>query len=257
MSTYHTKVNCKNCNKEVIKKNSEIRKSKTGNYFCSHSCSANYNNKLTPKRQVEGECKLCKTPITKMKTYCEKCYPIFLESRKKEPNKCLGCGIKIKRCNKRCINCFKKYQESLPKKPKTIKNRKWVTCSKCVDCGKDCSFVSKRCKICHKKYRNDPKTYDMTLKQAKYKKGFKSSSFALIRSRARNIAKNLGWNCCRVCGYSKHYEVCHIKPVSDFNEDTLISVVNDPSNLIPLCPNCHWELDHGLMNESEDIEFMI
>ena len=37
------KFNCKNCNKEFFKKNSEYIKSK--NHFCTQSCSTSYNNK--------------------------------------------------------------------------------------------------------------------------------------------------------------------------------------------------------------------
>lgn len=49
---------------------------------------------------------------------------------------------------------------------------------------------------------------------------------------------------CTKCGYSIHYQVAHIKPVSDFSNDTLISDINHIDNLIALCPNCHWEFDH-------------
>lgn len=49
---------------------------------------------------------------------------------------------------------------------------------------------------------------------------------------------------CIVCGYDKHYEVAHIKSVSDFEDNTLISEINDINNLIALCPNHHWEYDN-------------
>jgi hypothetical protein len=39
-------LNCKACGKEIIKKQSEISKSKTGNSFCNSSCAASYNNTL-------------------------------------------------------------------------------------------------------------------------------------------------------------------------------------------------------------------
>ena len=39
------KVNCANCCVEFEKIPTEIKKSKTGNHFCSKSCSATYNNK--------------------------------------------------------------------------------------------------------------------------------------------------------------------------------------------------------------------
>lgn len=49
---------------------------------------------------------------------------------------------------------------------------------------------------------------------------------------------------CIVCGYNKHYEVAHIKAVSDFDDESLISEINDINNLIALCPNHHWEYDN-------------
>lgn len=51
--------------------------------------------------------------------------------------------------------------------------------------------------------------------------------------------------CCEHCGYDRYYEVCHIKAISDFPDEALVIEVNDLSNLEALCPNCHWELDHG------------
>jgi predicted restriction endonuclease len=52
---------------------------------------------------------------------------------------------------------------------------------------------------------------------------------------------------CKVCNYEKHIEVCHIKPVSDFNDNTLITDINDLNNLVALCPNHHWEFDAGII----------
>lgn len=58
---------------------------------------------------------------------------------------------------------------------------------------------------------------------------------------------------CACCGYDKHYEVAHIKAVSDFDDDVLISEINDIDNLIALCPNHHWEYDNiGL--DTEDLK---
>lgn len=52
---------------------------------------------------------------------------------------------------------------------------------------------------------------------------------------------------CMHCTYDKHYEVCHIKSVSSFDDDTLISEINNIDNLIALCPNHHWEFDNGIL----------
>lgn len=40
----YIKTNCKQCGKEIIVKNNIKNKSKTGNFFCSKSCAATYNN---------------------------------------------------------------------------------------------------------------------------------------------------------------------------------------------------------------------
>lgn len=50
-----------NCGKEAVVK------------FCSRSCSATYNNKLYPKRQVQGSCMQCNSPLTTSRSYCLKC----------------------------------------------------------------------------------------------------------------------------------------------------------------------------------------
>lgn len=53
---------------------------------------------------------------------------------------------------------------------------------------------------------------------------------------------------CYVCGYDKHVEVAHIKSVSSFSDETLISEINSKDNLIGLCPNHHWEYDNGILD---------
>ncbi|WP_443081868.1 HNH endonuclease [Terrisporobacter sp.] len=50
-----------------------------------------------------------------------------------------------------------------------------------------------------------------------------------------------------MCGYTNHIEIAHIKAVSDFDDNILISEINNPDNLIGLCPNHHWEYDNGLL----------
>lgn len=53
---------------------------------------------------------------------------------------------------------------------------------------------------------------------------------------------------CKVCNYNKHVEVCHLKAVSDFNDESTLFDMNQENNLIYLCPNCHWEYDNNLLN---------
>lgn len=55
---------CLNCNKST--KNPK---------FCSSSCSASYNNRLSPKRRLENTCITCGIPITSQWVYCASCRP--------------------------------------------------------------------------------------------------------------------------------------------------------------------------------------
>ena len=73
-----------------------------------------------------------------------------------------------------------------------------------------------------------------------------------VRAQNRSSNKELGRLPCQVCQYSFHIELAHIKPISSFDLDTPINIVNDPSNILVLCRNHHWEFDHGVL-KLEDI----
>lgn len=137
-----------------------------------------------------------------------------------------------------CRSCSATYNNlKYPKRSKT---------KKCKYCTNLVSSKLQKCKTCINNFRkilDSDRISDVT-----YRNHHKSSSFALIRSRARTFAKTLNWNCCKYCGYDKHIEICHIKPIKDFSEDSLVSEVNHIDNLLPLCPNCHWEFDNNLIN---------
>lgn len=72
----------------------------------------------------------------------------------------------------------------------------------------------------------------------------RSSAYVHIRSLARYHNKELLSLPCANCGYDKHVELCHIKPISKFDIYEKIKNVNSRDNLIQLCPNCHWEFDN-------------
>ena len=73
----------------------------------------------------------------------------------------------------------------------------------------------------------------------------KSKNINQFHSRIRSLARSSKkLTSCIKCGYSKHVEVCHIISVKDFDQNKTIAQLNNESNLICLCPNCHWEFDH-------------
>lgn len=161
---------CASCGKSVYKAPKEIRKSKSGNMFCSRSCSATYNNKSIKKRTLS--CRQCGKLILSGYTYCNDCY-------------------------------ISKHYLTDKTLLEAIGNRK------------------------------------------------DSNRYTGIRANARRIyycsAKP---KCCMVCGYDKHFEICHIKDIADFAPETKISEINNIENLVALCPNHHWEFDEGLLKSA-------
>lgn len=69
-----------------------------------------------------------------------------------------------------------------------------------------------------------------------------------VRTMGRALNKDLSRSGCQVCGYSTHIEYAHIRPITDFPEDSLLSMVNHPDNMLILCRNHHWEFDHGVLS---------
>lgn len=139
-------------------------KQTTNPKFCSRSCSASYNNSVSPKRKAKQHgCKACGKIIPGNRLYC-------------------------------------------------------------LD--------------------HSPNNRDYTKEEMRTRQKYQLNSG--IRIRARSVTKRYK-QVCYICGYDKHVEVCHISPISSFPDSTLLSEINSPSNLVLLCPNCHWELDNNLL----------
>ena len=121
---------------------------------------------------------------------------------------------------------------------------------KCLDCGMPITSKKKslRCPSCAAIYLSSFKMKTKAQAMRKLPNGVMRPYG--ISSHARNTYKVNGMSCIR-CGYNKHVQACHIKPVCDFPDDALLIEVNSPNNITVLCPNCHWELDHGMLDRSE------
>lgn len=157
---------------------------------------------------------------------------------------------------KKCINCKKDTRN--PKfcsrscsaiynnriKPKG--NRTKLT-NPCRKCGKLIWKRNRWCEDCHKSYREG--ISQTTLRDVLITKGHPSWAHAKVRARAQTVARQNKWDRCICCGYDKVFEICHIQPISTFDLDTKLSTINSIKNLVPLCPNCHWEFDHKFMSE--------
>jgi hypothetical protein len=121
-----------------------------------------------------------------------------------------------------CIVCRKK-----------IKNKQNITCSSCVQEQLD----------------------NLTLEDVMYASGpsAREAKWSKVRNRARSKYKDKFFLGCENCTYKKHVEVAHLKPIADFPISTKVSEVNSEENISILCRNCHWELDHDLMEKGNPI----
>ena len=91
----------------------------------------------------------------------------------------------------------------------------------------------------------------LTVGQRKAKDAIKHPSY--YRGYLNSITRLLNAHCpriCQPCGYDKHVEYCHVRPIKEFLDFTTVQKVSGPENILVLCPNCHWEYDHGLLAES-------
>lgn len=176
------------------------------------------------------------------------------EEYNQNPNHCLFCGKEIlcedgqnlsqvkrkKFCNHSCSASF----NNSKRKPKKYYCKK---CNKLI--GEGYENFGRRT-LCDECLPNNVQWDKITYGEVKLKRQYQANS--RIRDLARQVfEKEKGYTSCYRCGYDKHIEICHIRAISDFPDDTPISEINHPSNLIGLCPNCHWELDYGDLSIEE------
>ena len=160
--------------------------------------------------------------------------------KSKTSHPCVTCGkptMNPKFCSR---SCSAKYNNKL--KPKRLPE------GSCFSCGTIISSTRKYCKSCKISFCSVDYS-SRTLADCKTIYGSRNSYITSVREHARKIGReNDLLNSCKVCGYQRCVQCCHKKPVSHFPETATLAEVNDPTNLVGLCPTHHWELDHGFLN---------
>lgn len=160
---------------------------------------------------------------------------------------CTNCGCETsnpKFCSRTCAATYT--NRVSPKRPKE---------GCCKDCG--IAVITKRCRCDQCRAKHDPTQINRnrTIGEFRAKVALKgkhpSWMHAYVRGMCRTWNRSLSMKPCAHCSYSKHVELAHIKALNEFPDETLLSEVNDPSNVIQLCPNCHWEFDHELLTLDE------
>jgi len=152
--------------------------------------------------------------------------------------KCLYCGTETRNPKFCSSSCAARYNNHVyPKR----RRQKFF----CKSCGAETRYRRSYCENCDP---TKPQNFStVTITEIRSRAHYQANAW--IRKLARRAYENSDKpKCCSRCGYTMHIEICHIRSIQDFPEDTPMSVVNDPDNLVALCPNCHWELDHGLLS---------
>lgn len=189
--------------------------------------------------------------------------------RLRNRNKCLNClpyKSKIDRTVKyiklKCKNCDKSITKTIAEYKRTNNhfcsrscaatyNNKNITrklTKKCKNCSTLIYASNIYCPNCIKKgkhLRNNGFIEDNCL--GDYQHRSDANRYRAIRDHARKITSKRIQKC-HICDYDKNVETCHIKDIKDFSQGTKIREINDPFNLVLLCRNHHWELDHDILS---------
>lgn len=235
---------CKTCSKKFEKSNSQIKKYK--NHFCSRSCSAIFNNtgKVKNPKKIKN-CLLCCKPFWRHSKYCSnECSRIAIKTiRKKHSINVVLKKSKILKFDTICSECAGMCR----------KTKRQTENGKNVFCSKTCELLY-RAKICQQRKNNQAPPFllnnglSITKGYLKQQTGFATNKWVKLRQNAIKVFKYYNNTTkCSCCGYDKHIEICHKKPIKDFDDSSLVSEINSKDNLTALCPNCHWEFDNKLL----------
>ncbi len=204
------------------------------------------------KNTIELKCDSCGVLFERTKGQ----HRFNLEDRKQTnvfcSNKCVGTFAKKQRKQFVCAFCDSTFSKHNSKRnpPKFCSrscsskqnglNKKGTLSKKCEVCN---TLIDSRRKYCDECFKREKRVDIINTTIGEYLKTYKARN---ISSQAKAVTKNRE-QICSHCGYDKFVEVCHIKAVSSFPPFSTLAEVNAPDNLILLCPNCHWEFDHGML----------
>lgn len=205
-------VNCNQCKKQFLKRECQVKQRAT--HYCSTICYQTYIN--TVKIQKQKNIKKC--------LYCNQDF--------------VAIDYRAKFCNHSCSAHF----NNPLKKKDIIKIKHFHTL---CDCGHLMVQSAKECLKCYhiKMIKNTGNT--KICESTKYKE--QKHKYQDIRNFAHTLyERNKIKKECSVCKYSYYVEICHIKPISEFDINSTYYDVN-LNNTTYLCPNHHKELDGGLI----------
>lgn len=219
---------CRNCSKPLSGQQTQ---------FCSQSCNSAFYGRLSSQRALD---EYLANP-----NHCEYCGKSILPDGHTQ----LGDIRKKRFCNRICAGYFHHGGRNGKMASKTY------TCRKCgtefeISRRRPDGGIAKRqlCDNC--KIRDDLFTLQSIGELFARRKNWQSARSAIRKNAAEVYFGSGRPTVCAVCGYSNHIQVSHIVAVSEFPKTATVREVNDLANLIALCPNHHWEFDHGILDLS-------
>ena len=142
-----------------------------------------------------------------------------------------------------CKNCDKVIDPNHGEKIANLKNRNFC-CRNCAMLWRNKNLPNSKMEALLNKTKGE--VYDQ------YK--HRALARTTIGKNANRMAKKYGLKKeCFLCGHNNidDVELCHIKAVSNFPDDTIIAEINSKNNIVYLCINCHRALDTKTLDESQ------
>jgi hypothetical protein len=153
--------------------------------------------------------------------------------------KCLNCGKSFFKkvseilksnhdfCSRKCSTSY--LNAVTPRRKKTLSGQ-------CKQCNAPIPRRNVYCPKCRDARKIESKTLGEVICKSNL-----ASRYCRVREHAKRLYGHI--KVCEWCGYDRHVEICHLKPVSEFDLSTPVVEINSKINIAVLCPNCHWEVD--------------
>lgn len=227
-------IRCNHCHKTFQVSRKKIKRilnpkiiGETG-YFCSKECGFIYRAAHTNRKKCR--CSKCGTTVMVLES----------EYRKSQTKRFF--------CSRSCAASF---NNVLSPKRRALR-RRCKHCGKRYVCSKNHSSAL-LCPDCRLLYKGRRVVRNRTtlsdIRQRPSLRGKHPVWFHnYVRGFCRGTNKTLTKLPCQACGYAKHTELCHIRAIADWPETATLGQVNSEKNIVVLCRNCHWELDHNKLD---------
>ena len=161
---------------------------------------------------------------------------------------CINCNSETSNEKFCSLSCSAAFNNKKHPKRKAASER---MCMYCRNIKSTKVMKGRVCNDCRKEQENKKLQYRNTTigeMRTKYESSgvHRSWWYSEIRKLAKTMNRHREKKC-QICGYDKHINYAHVKPISKFSDSVTLEEINKESNIMILCPNHHWEFDHNLL----------